>query len=93
MAFSFSIFPFCGKMLTNRNRFGIIIDVPCDAAYAHQLHGEMSEWFKELVLKTSDPARDRGFESHSLRHIFVEQNRFYERCHGVVLKLVTRLPC
>ena len=33
------------------------------------LHGEMSEWFKELVLKTSDPARDRGFESHSLRHI------------------------
>ena len=30
--------------------------------------GEMSEWFKELVLKTSDPARGRGFESHSLRH-------------------------
>ena len=28
----------------------------------------MSEWFKELVLKTSDPARDRGFESHPLRH-------------------------
>ena len=28
----------------------------------------MSEWFKELVLKTSDPARGRGFESHSLRH-------------------------
>lgn len=23
----------------------------------------------ELVLKTSDPARDRGFESHPLRHI------------------------
>ena len=22
----------------------------------------------ELVLKTSDPARDRGFESHPLRH-------------------------
>ena len=29
--------------------------------------GEVSEWFKELVLKTSDPARDRGFESHPLR--------------------------
>ena len=29
--------------------------------------GEMSEWFKELVLKTSDSARNRGFESHSLR--------------------------
>ena len=30
----------------------------------------MSERFKELVLKTSDPATGRGFESHSLRHIF-----------------------
>ena len=29
-------------------------------------HGEMSERFKELVLKTSDRATDRGFESHSL---------------------------
>ena len=29
----------------------------------------MSEWFKEPVLKTGDPARDRGFESHSLRHL------------------------
>ena len=34
--------------------------------------GEVSEWFKELVLKTSDPARDRGFESHPLRqHNFI----------------------
>ena len=32
-----------------------------------QGYGEVSEWFKELVLKTSDPARDRGFESHPLR--------------------------
>ena len=69
MNFSF----FAEKMLTNEGRYGIIIDVPCDAADAHQLHGEMSEWFKELVLKTSDPARDRGFESHSLRHILIEQ--------------------
>ncbi len=29
--------------------------------------GEMSERFKELVLKTSDAATRRGFESHSLR--------------------------
>ena len=29
--------------------------------------GEMSEGLKELVLKTSDAARHRGFESHSLR--------------------------
>ena len=28
----------------------------------------MSEWFKELVLKTSDTERYRGFESHLLRH-------------------------
>ena len=32
--------------------------------------GEMSERFKELVLKTSDSERGRGFESHSLRSIF-----------------------
>ena len=30
--------------------------------------GEVSEWFMELVLKTSDPARDQEFESLPLRH-------------------------
>ena len=30
-------------------------------------YGEVSEWFKELVLKTSDSARGHGFESHPLR--------------------------
>ena len=30
--------------------------------------GEVSEWFKELVLKTSDLARDQEFESLPLRH-------------------------
>ena len=30
-------------------------------------YGEVSEWFKELVLKTSDASRPRGFESHPLR--------------------------
>ncbi len=34
-------------------------------------YGEVSEWFKEPVLKTGDPARDRGFESHSLRQSLV----------------------
>ena len=34
------------------------------------LFGEVSEWFKELVLKTSDPARDQGFESLPLRHLY-----------------------
>ena len=35
--------------------------------FTQLVSGEVSEWFKELVLKTSDPARDRGFESHPLR--------------------------
>ena len=30
--------------------------------------GEVSERFMELVLKTSDSERGRGFESHPLRH-------------------------
>ncbi len=34
-----------------------------------RLAGGVSEWFKELVLKTSDPARDQGFESLPLRHV------------------------
>lgn len=29
--------------------------------------GEVSEWLKELVLKTSESARARGFESYLLR--------------------------
>ncbi len=32
-----------------------------------QSNGEVSERFKELVLKTSDSERNRGFESHPLR--------------------------
>ena len=31
--------------------------------------GELSEWFKEPVLKTGDAATHRGFESLTLRHI------------------------
>ncbi len=31
--------------------------------------GGVSEWFKELVLKTSDTATYQGFESLPLRHI------------------------
>ena len=34
-----------------------------------EILGEMSERFKEPVLKTGDTAMCRGFESHSLRHI------------------------
>ncbi len=41
------------------NYIGVLIE--------SEIQGEVSEWFKELVLKTSDPERDRGFESHLLR--------------------------
>ena len=47
-----------GKGLTCPVKYGIINSVT---------YGEMSERFKELVLKTSDSERGRGFESHSLR--------------------------
>ena len=33
------------------------------------IYGEVSEWFKEPVLKTGDSERGRGFESHPLRHL------------------------
>jgi hypothetical protein len=39
--------------------------------------GEVSEWFKELVLKTSDSERDRGFESHLLRWNAEQSVGFY----------------
>ena len=34
--------------------------------------GEVSERFKELVLKTSDSSRSRGFESHPLRQFHIK---------------------
>lgn len=40
-----------------------------DFGPAPSFYGQMSEWFKELVLKTSDAANVRGFESHSGRHV------------------------
>ena len=48
-----------GKGLTCPVKYGIINSVT---------YGEMSERFKELVLKTSDSERGRGFESHLLRY-------------------------
>ena len=54
---------FCSFLLTNRRFYSIIIKL-FDA-----VSGEVSEWFKELVLKTSDSARNRGFESHPLRQL------------------------
>lgn len=59
--------------------------------------GEVSEWFKELVLKTSDSARGRGFESHPLRHFYkfnciqLNSNIYFD--FGEVLKRSKRRPC
>ena len=52
--------------MTFRSLYGIIILAVTTVA---KINGEVSEWFKELVLKTSDPARDQGFESLPLRHL------------------------
>ena len=51
------------------------------------IQGERAEWFKALVLKTSDVERHRGFESLSLRQI----NSFVGR--GEVPKRPKGLPC
>ncbi len=52
----------------------------------------MSEWFKELVLKTSDSERDRGFESHLLRSfkILIVERVMYQL--GEVPKRLKGLP-
>ena len=56
--------------------------------------GEMSEWFKEPVLKTGDPATGRGFESHSLRHFYLSVLLFISfLTFGVVPKRPKGLPC
>ena len=53
------------KVLTLSRGYGKLIK---RFGEAHKTkHGEVSEWLKELVLKTSDPERDRGFKSHLLR--------------------------
>ena len=53
------------RQQTNKNQaFSLTIAVKNGMMNAH---GELSEWFKELVLKTSDSARNLGFESLTLR--------------------------
>ena len=54
--------------MTFRSLYGIIILAVTTVA---KINGEVSEWFKELVLKTSDPARDQGFESLPLRQFLL----------------------
>ena len=68
------------KFLTTGGRWDIIVEVAAQEE-ATETHGEMSEWFKELVLKTSDSGRDRGFESHALRqvNIFWTESTYMEK--------------
>ena len=44
-----------------------------DSAGCAVKHGGVSEWFKELVLKTSDLARDQEFESLPLRQMLISE--------------------
>ena len=39
------------------------------ACKSAETRGGVSEWFKELVLKTSESERVRGFESYLLRYL------------------------
>ena len=55
------------KLLTARGKDDRIIDASHERRRIKRSTGEVSEWFKELVLKTSDSERGRGFESRSLR--------------------------
>ena len=42
--------------------------------------GEVSERFKEPVLKTGDSVMGHGFESHPLRHTTLKQNGDHQFC-------------
>ena len=70
-------------MLTNKTLRSIITKVSLLKKSKLNQYGEVSEWFKELVLKTSDSARGRGFESHSLRQLNIF---FHQRAYGEVPK-------
>ena len=69
------------SVLTNPKRSAII-------TITGFVQGEMAEWLKALVLKTSDVERHRGFESLSLRHFLRDRRR-----SGEVPKRPKGLPC
>ena len=63
--------------------------------YCSSSLGEVSEWFKEPVLKTGDSERGRGFESHLLRFAILEnciRKKIYIICFGEVPKRLKGLP-
>ena len=53
----------------------------------------MSERFKELVLKTSDSAMSRGFESHSLRQLLILGMQEFNMVLRRSTQVVKRRPC
>lgn len=63
-----------------------------DFGPAPSFYGQMSEWFKELVLKTSDAANVRGFESHSDRQIFAGVSRLFVFVSGVKKEYQVKIP-
>ncbi len=54
--------------------------------------GEVSEWFKEPVLKTGDSERGRGFESHLLRLAKCHKIELFLHSAGEVPKWLKGLP-
>lgn len=70
-----------GMMKVNTSKY----HPPADRLKSAIFYAEVSEGFKELVLKTSDSARGRGFESHPQRH-----NNFTRSVESVyVVKLLS----
>ena len=71
----------------------IIIDVPLIGRCINLKYAEVSEWFKEPVLKTGDSAMGRGFESHPLRSFFEKSLiNLFRKTFGDVPKWLKGLP-
>ncbi len=56
--------------------------------YDSQESGEVSEWFKEPVLKTGDAATHHGFESHPLRQ---RKNGYFDGIAAFILYLMLKI--
>ena len=54
-------------------------------------NGEVSERFKEPVLKTGDAATHRGFESHPLRHVLTRYSAKRENKCRLILVFPTQM--
>ena len=72
------------KVLTNKTLRSIMTKVSLLKKSKLNQYGEVSEWFKELVLNTSDSERGRGFESHSLRQLNIFSSESIWRSTQVV---------